>query len=246
MSKIYEALQNAQQETREPEKPKRELARTSEATLLPAVADLDLEFEMITLYQNIESRLPDLDRKVIQFLGAREGEGTSTIVREFARVIAKKLGKSIFLLDADQHNPRQHNFLHITPDCGWEEVSRNEVAAGRAADQSETGTEENSTHLDPIPAPLNFYSPRIRNFWEFLKKRYDLVLVDSAPCSLSPEGIEISRRVDGVVLVLEAEKTRWQVAENMKEKVENAGGNILGVVFNKRRFYIPESIYKRL
>jgi Mrp family chromosome partitioning ATPase len=52
--------------------------------------------------------------------------------------------------------------------------------------------------------------------------------------------------VDGVVLVVEAEKTRWQVVENLKEKIQNVGGNIIGVVFNKRRFYIPEALYKRL
>jgi len=52
--------------------------------------------------------------------------------------------------------------------------------------------------------------------------------------------------VDGVVLVVEAEKTRWQVVESLKEKIENSGGNILGMVFNKRRFYIPENIYRRM
>jgi protein-tyrosine kinase len=246
MSKIYEALQNAQRETREMVKPKTELARTTEATLLPSVIDLDFDAEMVMLYRNIELRLPDLDKKVIQFIGSHEGEGTSTIVREFARVTAKKLGKSVFLLDADQHNPRQQIFLHITPECGWEEVSRHEVAAGNASDWGEADREENPTQPDPIPTPLNFYSPLMRDFWECLKKRYDVILVDSAPFSLSPEGVEIARRVDGVVLVVEAEKTRWQVVENMKEKIENAGANIIGAVFNKRRFHIPEAIYKRL
>jgi len=52
--------------------------------------------------------------------------------------------------------------------------------------------------------------------------------------------------VDGVVVVVEAEKTRWQVVENLKQKIENRGGNILGIVFNKRRFYIPDSIYRKL
>ena len=53
-------------------------------------------------------------------------------------------------------------------------------------------------------------------------------------------------QVDGVILVVEAEKTRWQVALNVKEKILQHGGNLLGVVFNKRQFYIPNFIYKYL
>ncbi len=52
--------------------------------------------------------------------------------------------------------------------------------------------------------------------------------------------------VDGVIIVVEAEKTRWQVALSLKEKIINNGGNILGLVFNKRQYYIPQFIYDRL
>jgi Mrp family chromosome partitioning ATPase len=52
--------------------------------------------------------------------------------------------------------------------------------------------------------------------------------------------------VDGVVLVVEAEKTRWPVAENVRDKIKGSGGNILGIVLNKRRYYIPEWVYKKL
>lgn len=246
MSKIYEALQNVQQETREMDVPKAEPVRTSEAKLLPSAIDMDLDLEMVTLYQNIEARLPDLDKKVIQFIGSREGEGTSTIVKEFARVVANKLRKSLFLLNVDQYNPKQHIYLHILPECGLEEISTAEVLARHALEGGKTNPAKSVSNPNPMLTPLNFYSPHVQEFWECLKLSYDLILVDSAPLSVSPDGIEIARRVDGVVLVVEAEKTRWQAVEKMKEKLENVGGNILGVVFNKRHFYIPKAIYKRL
>ena len=41
---------------------------------------------MLHLYHTIESLLPDRKKRVIQFIGSAEGEGTSTIAREFARV----------------------------------------------------------------------------------------------------------------------------------------------------------------
>ena len=49
-----------------------------------------------------------------------------------------------------------------------------------------------------------------------------------------------------MVLVLEAGKTRKQVAVRAKQELEEAGGKLLGVVLNRRKFYIPEWIYKRL
>jgi Mrp family chromosome partitioning ATPase len=52
--------------------------------------------------------------------------------------------------------------------------------------------------------------------------------------------------VDGVVLVVEADKTRWPVAQSVKERIIQHGGNVLGMVLNKRRYYIPGFIYNRL
>jgi len=207
---------------------------------------MNFENEMISLYQNIETLLPDLERKVILFLSAKEGEGTSTIVREFARVAAKKLGKLVFLLDSGLNAPKKCLFLHITPECGWEELAREGAGVVEDARCGEMDLEMCPTDLLSGDGPINFYTPNILDFWQSLRQKYDLVLIDSASASSSPDGIEIARRVDGVVLVVEAEKTRWQVVENLKEKIENSGGNILGVVFNKRRYYIPDSIYRRL
>jgi protein-tyrosine kinase len=227
------------------QKPKAKIIQTPAATLLPATIHLDFEAEMISLNRNIDARLSDTDAKVIQFISAREGEGTSTIVREFARVAAKKIGKSVFLLDVDQHNPRQHVFFRISPECDWEEIAGKsdlDMWGCQVPADAEVVTNSHSKTLDP----LNFYSPSIKDFWNLLRQRYDLVLIDSAPLAISTEGVEIARRVDGVVLVVEAEKTRWQVVENLKEKILNAGGLIIGVVFNKRRFYIPDAIYNRL
>jgi Mrp family chromosome partitioning ATPase len=241
MSKIYEALETAQKVSRQLATQKSDVPQTTVAKVLRPIARRDFEKEMIALYQSIESRLPDLDKKVILFLSAREGEGTSTIVREFARIAARKMGKMVFVLDSGNDPHQQCIFLHIIP-----ENEQEETATGKNVSLNGMDLEMCPIDLTRGHTPLNFYSPNITEFWDSLRQKYDLILVDSSSASSSPDGIEISRRVDGVVLVVEAEKTRWQVVENLKEKIENSGGNILGMVFNKRRLYIPESIYQRL
>jgi hypothetical protein len=46
--------------------------------------------------------------------------------------------------------------------------------------------------------------------------------------------------------VLEAEKTRAAVAQNVKKQILRREGNLLGIVFTKRKLHIPNLIYKLL
>ena len=248
MGKIYEALKQAQKEKRG-SGPTSKLS-TSHLSMPLSTPDSEepvFENAMLSLYQSIESLLRNSPKKVIQFIGSREGEGASTIVREFGLMIAKKLDKSVLILDADQLNPGQHLFFGITPEYGWEDMLRDDIEVDKVLYQ----VKDSNLYVCPVSpnGPFThhvFDSPKIEDLWKKLKERFDLVLVDSPPATSSPDGIAISRNVDGVVLVLEAEKTRWPVAESVKDKITNNGGKILGVVFNKRRYYIPKFVYRRL
>jgi Mrp family chromosome partitioning ATPase len=208
---------------------------------------LDL-FEMIGLHQALSSLLPYPEKKIIQFIGSRKGEGTSTLVRQFSIISAIKTGiKPTLLVDADCKYPSQHLFFDINPEYSWEDVLTKDEPIDKALYQ--IGESRLFVSLISKQAPFSrqiFESPRASNFWEELRQRFDLILIDSPPAITSSDGLIISSRADGVVLILEAEKTRWTVAESVKNKIIKNGGNLLGVVINKRRYYIPEFIYKRL
>jgi protein-tyrosine kinase len=245
MAKIYEALENARIEVLKGS-PKISQPRHRVIPSPSKFLDLVVEKE-IRVYQNLAAVISDSTKKVIQFIGSREGEGTSTLIREFARVSATKFGKLVLLLDADQHRPSQHLFFHIVAECGWQEVVRDNGPIEKALHQF------GETRLFIGPSSQNFASnPQIYNsllldvFWKKLKQRFDLILIDSPPATTSTDGLAISSKVDGVVLIVEAEKTRWPVVESVKDRIARSGGNILGIVLNKRRFYIPDFIYKRL
>lgn len=207
MNKIYKAPEHARREKKGVEYPSKN-------------SKLRMDKEMIGLYQTIDSLLSHFPKKVIQFIGSRKGEGTSTIIREFARVSATKFNKLVLIVDADGRKSNQHLFPNIKPEhrpaCLL--VSTKQISDNQ----------------------------RFDTLWEKLRQRFDFILVDSPPATSTPDGLSISPKVDGVVLVLEAEKTRWPVAESVKAKIVQNGGRILGIVFNKRHYYIPEFIYKKL
>jgi len=245
MAKIYEALENAKIEVLNgsPEiSPSRPGVSSSPSKFSKLVAEKE-----IRVYQNLAAVISDSTKKVIQFIGSREGEGTSTVVREFARVSAMKFGKSVLLLDADQHHPSQHLFFHIVPKGGWQEVARENGPVDTALYQfGETKLFISPSSEYSASHPHVYDSLLIDAFLKRLRQRFDLILIDSPPATTSTDGLAISPKVDGVVLVLEAEKTRWPVVESVRDRIMRSGGNILGIVLNKRRFHIPEWIYQKL
>jgi capsular exopolysaccharide synthesis family protein len=83
-------------------------------------------------------------------------------------------------------------------------------------------------------------------FIECMRKEADWVLLTAPPVNAYNDAISLVGKVDGVVLVVEAEQTRWEVAQSAKERLEDARANILGVVLNNRKFHIPGWIYRRL
>jgi Mrp family chromosome partitioning ATPase len=54
----------------------------------------------------------------------------------------------------------------------------------------------------------------------------------------------LSRKADGVILVVDAGRTKRRAGLWAKQQIDDAGGKILGVVLNKRKFYIPNWLYR--
>lgn len=258
MSKIFEALEHARKESQElrvvpepvaqPEAAPAEPApEPRQTTLTPVSVEVNLEHEMTALYQSINSLLPDVNHKVIQFMASRPGEGTSTIVRQLARVIAMEMGRTVLLLDIDRRRTIPKSYLDCNMPAELDEVVKGSLHVDRAICQ----VEGSKLFVSPlfqhsVLTPQKLGSETSDDLWSQLRARFDYVLIDSPAVTISSDGLAIVRKVDGVIFVVEAEKTRWPVALASKEKIAKHGGNILGMVFNKRRFYIPEFLYKRM
>jgi len=244
MSKIYEALQHAYRE-KKTDSNLPELLIPMETHLKPL--DAEIAEEMLSLYKTIEVLLPHSKRKTLQFIGSREGEGTSTIAREFARISSTRIGKSVLLLDGDRHQATQKHFFALKSEYSWIDA----LVRAESVDDALNQIGDSKLFVSPscnssTSTPEIFDSPRFESFWRNLRDRFDLILIDSPPLTISPDGLAIASRVDGVILVLEAEKTRWQTAKNVKDSIARVGGNVLGIVLNKRRYYIPPAIYNLL
>ena len=209
--------------------------------------ELEMEEEMIALYQSINSlRSSTQKNKVIQFMSTDGEQGTSTIVLELARVAALKYTKSVLLLDADLRKLDQEPF-NITLEHSLEEIIR----AGDPIDKALYQIADSSLFLSRLfkgsGSIRQFLDPSgIDDLLEKLRTRFDFIFIDSPPENVFSIGLATSTSVNGVVLVLDSEKTCLDAAKNITDKITNNGGKVLGVVVNKQRNYVPEFINKRL
>jgi protein-tyrosine kinase len=212
-----------------------------------AVAPLSMEQEMIAMYQSMDSLLPETPRRVIQFIGSRSGEGVSTVVRQYAFMAAFRMGKPVLILDGDQNSGDQAGFFGILGSPGWDEALLDHGAIEGCINRvNDSSLFVSALSPRSSATPQVFDAAQLKSFFTVLKERFELVLIDSSSTATGADSTALSRCADGVVLVVEADKTRWPVAESLKARIQKSGGNILGVVLNKRRYYIPESIYRRL
>ena len=81
---------------------------------------------------------------------------------------------------------------------------------------------------------------------EGLRAAYGLLIFDCPPLVDSPEAAVLASKMDGLVMVLQAEKTRWEAARAIQEELAALEVPLLGAILNKRREVVPESIRKRL
>ena len=247
MSKVYEALQHAYVDRHEAIQSIPIERSCPQSVVLSNLPPLKMEREMVQLHQRLVGFLPDSQSTIIQFISCGQQVGVSSIVQEFLRVIVKKQGKSVLLVDGDSQKMTQHHSLGIEPKISLQHIMNN----GGNLDQAITPvlhsrlflallSEDRSLTIQPKSTASQ------QDLWVHIRKQFDMIVIDSPPIDSSDEGLELCAAVDGVIMVVEAEKTRSQVITNLNNRIVTSGGNLLGMVFNKQRYYIPKWLYRRL
>jgi len=240
MTRIYQALEQANRERTSAGSPVEAILPVADR-VAPATPDMDAQME--GLFQSINSLLPSERGRVVGFIGAHEGAGVTSVSAEFARISDKSHGATVLLIDTDARGGAACGRFGLKPATGIEDALANNRPVEEAIVQSGSShlylsvLSTSGTHAD---------SKLLVSALDRLRDDFDYILFDAPPALESATGLAISAMADGMVLVIEAEKTRWQVAESVRDAVEKQGGNVLGVVLNKRQYHIPEFVYKRL
>jgi protein-tyrosine kinase len=237
MSKIYAALEQARlNRTIEHEPAPPRTARAEVPPLAaerrvapPRAAGSETEREIMKLFQALEIAFADLPRRVIQFISTEPGAGVSTMASQLAAMTVERTDRRVLLLRPEISSSRDRA-VRTAPQGDWVNTAQFFPTSGP----------ERRLHVAPpggVPMTdvelLN--AGLLRGRWTALKEEFDLIVLDTKPPSVSLIGLAIAPTVDGVILVVEAERTRAEDVKKLRDQIAAAGGPLLGVVFNKRR-----------
>ncbi len=199
------------------------------------------------LASEIYLALPDIRSRVIMVTSAVDGEGTSTVAREFAETLAVSNAVDTLLVDANLRKPGHHRALRMQQDPGLTDAVLGGAELSRCIQTTQVPhLSLMATGRRVVAPPRVFTDPNIDDVIGSIRRGFPLTVIDMPPVLSFSEGLQLSGRVDGVVLVIRAGRTKRQLVELATEQLRGAGANILGTVLNRRRFYIPRMIYERL
>ena len=186
------------------------------------------------LRTNLQYSSVDQPLRRLLVTSAGPGEGKSTVVANLAIVMAQS-GLRVAVVDADMRRPAQHKFLGLKNNVGLSETLVQDSLHLNGALQTvgianlqllSTGA------VPPNPAEL-LGSKKMGGLIELVGQQVDRVIIDSPPISAVTDAVVLASQVDGVLLVLEAGRTRSGPALQAKQQLERVGANIVGVVLNK-------------
>ena len=154
-------------------------------------------------------------------------EGKSTTVANLAVTMAQS-GRRTILVDCDLRRPSLHTLFDLPNEPGLTNHVLGEVTE---LPLQETGV-ENLWLLASGPRPPNpadmLGSQKVDQIIAALVERGDIVLFDAPPVIAVTDAAVLGAKVDGVLLVLSAGKTRREHAERAKETLEKARVRIIG------------------
>lgn len=184
-------------------------------------------------------------RTNIQFVEAVEGrksiiisssvpsEGKSTTIANLAIAMADT-GAKVLLIDCDFRKPKQHKYLGIEGAVG---LTNHLIGQAKLEDVIQPWGKGKLSILPAGQVPPNpselLGSEKMKKLILDAEKKFDMVLIDTAPLLPVTDAAILSTMTGGVVVVVSVGKTTRPQLQGALSHIETVGGKVLGFVMNK-------------
>ncbi|MEN8905911.1 MAG: CpsD/CapB family tyrosine-protein kinase [Clostridiales bacterium] len=201
------------------------------------ITHTDLESEASRFFRklktNVELLINNNNFKSFLIAGLKEKEGKSFVISNLAVLFAKTFEKTV-LIDTNFKAPEIHNYFGINNANGLiNYIERPEEIMNciKKVDDIKNLDIITAGNLEDEKDQL-IYANKIKNIVEQLYKKYELVLIDSPAIKNESEVKLISSFCDATILVVASGKVNYKEYEKTIAEIEEAGGNVSGVVLN--------------
>ncbi len=236
MTKIYEALENAGRGKAATARPGA-IARSSVSKAMESI--------LLSLFQRIDGAVETAGAKLVGLANAQPGNDSAVLLCEFAKLAALRLNKRVLVV-APGPSSHVNRIFSSTGPQGWESVVSGDLPVHEVVHRVGDALSVTQLTVSESALPAVISSASFKTQLERLRSDYDLVLFDAPSLSHPADLVMLAGVLDGVVIVVEAGKSRRPAVRYGVEQIAAQGGRVLGVVLNRRRFYIPAFLYQRL
>lgn len=184
--------------------------------------------------------------KSIGVTSCAHGAGVSTVASNLAIVAAEIGDQPVLLLDLSAARPHASRRFRMTGDLGLHEAL---LDPGQAACYAKPTPVANLLLLGgdgETPGQMaSLDSAKMSDLMRSLESEFsfmvlDLPTVESSLCFVA------AGLLNGVLLVIEAERTRMETAARAKQRLIDARANVLGVILNKYSQHLPNWLDARV
>lgn len=186
-----------------------------------------------TLRTNIQFSSFDKEVKTIVITSSAPNEGKTTTAVNLAVTLAQS-GHNTIIVDCDQRRPSLHRVFNLSNEKGLSNILIGEVSFQEAVKKTELQNLSllTSGTVPPNPAEL-LASHKMEKFFDFLKKEYEYIIIDTPPVLMVTDAQILSKYSDGCLLVVASRESDKSGVIRAKELLEQVNAKILGVVLNK-------------
>lgn len=183
----------------------------------------------------------------ILVLAARSGEGCTSVVGGLACELSRSSWQDVLIIDANLRKPALHKMFKVEKANGLSDLLAGKTDISSAIKDTDienlkiltSGSEKhNGASLFPQDQLINLLKAAIA--------RFSIVLLDISPFMEYPDAVVLAPHVDGVIQVIQACKTRRQVAQEVLKQLVQINSNVLGTILNRSKREIPDWLYRRL
>ncbi len=171
------------------------------------------------------------------------GEGKTTFATNLALAFSQT--KRVVLVDADMRRPSIGKLFGREPNAlGLSTLVSGNTPPAECIFKAE-GSELYVIPSGAIPPnPLELLlSKRFEDTLRKLQEMFEIVIIDSPPVQLVSDAMVVSRHCTGLVYLVKADDTPYQVARNGVKRLKRAHANIIGVALNKLDFERADKYY---
>lgn len=188
-----------------------------------------------TLRTNIQFSSVDKPIRSLLVTSSSPGEGKSTTTANLAVVLAQT-GQRVIAVDTDLRRPVLHKVFSVPNNTGLTTAllggDTDPIESFLQPTEIDSLTVLTSGPIPPNPSEL-LGSHRMAHLVERLTGAADIVIFDSPPVLAVTDAAVMGRQVDGVLLVVDAGRTREHALAGATAELQKTGANVLGAALNR-------------